>query len=72
MEHDGYMPYHGSMPKRTPEMHAEALAGPRPLTLDHLRAALADASPATAFRYLRQGDYLRSYPERAVRSLDWI
>ena len=49
------------MPKRTPEMLAEALAGSRPLTLDQLRAALADASPATTFRYLRQVDYLRSY-----------
>ena len=33
------------MPKRTPEMLAEALAGSRPLTLDQLRAAL-DATPA--------------------------
>ena len=42
-------------------MLAEALAAPDPLTLEQLQAALADASPATTFRYLRQVPHLRSY-----------
>ena len=42
-------------------MLADALAGPHPLTLQQLQAALADASAATTFRYLRHVPYLRSY-----------
>lgn len=42
-------------------MLADALAAPDPLTLPQLQAALADASPATTFRYLRQVPHLRSY-----------
>lgn len=49
------------MPARSPAMLAAALAAPDPLTLPQLQAALADASPATTFRYLRQVPHLRSY-----------
>ena len=37
------------------------MAGSVPLTLEQIQAALADASPATAFRYLRRVPHLRSY-----------
>ena len=42
-------------------MLSQALAASEPLTLQQLQAALADASPATTFRYLRQVPHLRSY-----------
>ena len=61
IEYTGCMPYHGDMPKRTAAMLSAALAAPHPLTLPQLQAALANASPSTTFRYLRQIPYLRSY-----------
>ena len=49
------------MPARTPQMLADALAGPAPLTFPQLQSALDGASPATTSRYLRAVPYLRSY-----------
>lgn len=49
------------MPRRTPALLADALAGPQPLTLPQLQQTLHGASRTTTFRYLRQVDYLRSY-----------
>ena len=49
------------MPRRSPAMLANALAGPEPLTLSQLRTVLGNASPATAFRFLRKVPHLRSY-----------
>ena len=49
------------MPRRTSALLSKALAAPQPLTLPQLQEALLGASRTTAFRYLRQVDYLRSY-----------
>lgn len=49
------------MPRRTPALLSEALAGPQPLTFPQLQQALLGASRTTTFRYLRQVGYLRSY-----------
>ena len=49
------------MARRTPDMLAALLAAGAPVTLGQLRAALGNASRATAFHYLRQVRYLRSY-----------
>ena len=49
------------MPRRTPALLADALAGPQPLTFPQLQQTLHGASRTTTFRYLRQVDYLCSY-----------
>ena len=49
------------MSRRSPAKLTDALAAPEPLILEEFQAALADASPATTFRYLRQVPHRRSY-----------
>jgi hypothetical protein len=49
------------MVRRTPEILLQLFQAKDVVTLDDLQNALAQASRATTFRYLKQVQYLRSY-----------